>query len=81
MADRALAQTAPSAAAADPVLICNEDSSDPLVRQLAEEIIAGQRVEIAAMQARLQAMLDKLQNIVCARPSSAMVRLSSQKEY
>lgn len=28
--------------------------SDPLVRQLAEEIIAGQQVEIAAMQARLQ---------------------------
>ena len=27
---------------------------DPLVRQLAEEIIAGQQVEIAAMQARLQ---------------------------
>jgi uncharacterized protein (DUF305 family) len=26
---------------------------DPLVRQLAEEIIAGQRVEIASMQARL----------------------------
>ena len=44
-----------------------------MVRRLAEKIIAGQRVEIAAMQARLQAMLDKLQKIVCARPSSAMV--------
>ena len=28
--------------------------SDPLVRQLAEEIIAGQGTEIAAMRARLQ---------------------------
>jgi len=28
--------------------------TDPLVRQLAEEIIAGQQAEIAAMQARLK---------------------------
>ncbi len=29
---------------------------DPLVRQLAEEIIAGQQAEIAAMQARLRVL-------------------------
>jgi uncharacterized protein (DUF305 family) len=29
---------------------------DPLVRQLAEEIIAGQQAEIAAMQARLKVL-------------------------
>jgi len=29
---------------------------DPLTRQLAEEILAGQTVEVAAMQARLVAL-------------------------
>lgn len=41
------------AGAVEMALLVLLHGKDPLVRQLAEEIIAGQQVEIAAMQARL----------------------------
>ena len=45
------------AAAVEMARLVLVEGRDPLVRQLAEEIIAGQTTEIAAMQARLQRLM------------------------